>query len=371
MPDYSVYEQAKADAEAAKANGDYSVDGAEARRKKFEQQTAEEQAGVEDDLANRGLTGAIDNAAATSKRSGTFLNPGAANYGGDQGVAYYTEKGREGGARNDVAQSQNQANMLGSLQRATTDRGQVAQENPFLAQREANARAQQLGGLDLSRQAALGQAPSEAAFQTRLGMNDLAGQRSAQMGSARGLAGLSGAQTQGAAMSGSAAGNLAATGGLARSKEMGDAIGMYGSQAGDVVGQDLQRLEQSTKNNMFGAQLNDDWRVGNMQLAANQGRLGVSQGQTDLAWMDEQMTPAEKQFEYDQRMAAVEAGADADAVAASIARNREERNSKRQFVSSVATGVGGAAGTAIGGPVGGAVGSMGGAAFGKATEDLW
>lgn len=302
--------------------------------------------------------------------AGRYVNPGSAEYGGDQGVAYYTEKGREGGARNDVAQGQNEANMYQSMLNGTTDRGQVAQENPFLAAREASARGQQLGGLDLSRDAAAGLAPSEAQFQTRQGMNDLAGQHSAQMGTARGLAGLSGAQVQGSAMSGSAAGNLAASGGLARSKEIGEAIGMYGTQAGDVAGQDAQRLQQNTKNSMFGAQLNDDWRVGNLNLAAAQGKLGVSQGNTDLAWMDEQMTPEEKQFEYDQRMAALAAGADADKVAGSIARNREERNSKRQFVSGVTTGIGGAVGS-LGGPAGTAVGSIGGAAAGKAMEDIW
>lgn len=367
----NVWEQTQEQLKGVTPNGDYSVEGGETRKNRRD----EIESGVDDQIHTALPTGDLKEmmqlGAAKSAVGGTFVNPGAANYGGDQGVAYYTEKGREGGARNDVAQSQNEANMYQSMLNGTTDRGQVAQENPFLAAREASARGQQLGGLDLSRQAAAGLAPSEAQFQTKLGMNDLAGQHSAQMGTARGLAGLSGAQMQGSAMSGSAAGNLAASGGLARSKEIGEAIGMYSTQAGDVAGQDAQRLQQNTKNSMFGAQLNDDWRIGNLNLAAAQGRLGVSQGNTDLAWMDEQMTPEEKQFEYDQRMAAVEAGADADKVAGSIARNREERNSKRQFVSGVATGVGGAVGTAVGGPVGGAVGGLGGAAFGKATEDLW
>ncbi len=324
-------------------------------------------------FAYAGVTAENERQAQTGHSSGNmhYSNPGSADYGGDPwAVADYTRRGKEGGQRNDEAQGQNQANMFSSLERATTDRGQVAQENPFLVQREAAARGEQLRGLDLSREAALGNAPSEAAFQTRLGMNDLAGQHSAQMGTARGLAGLSGAQTQGAAMGGNAAGNLAATGGLARSKEMGEAIGMYGSQAGDLTGQDLQRLEQNTKNSMFNAGLNDNWKLGNMQLAANQGKLGVSQGQTDYGWMEQQMDPTMKQFEYDQRMAALASGADADAVAASIARDREARNSKRQFVSGVTTGVGGAVGS-LAGPAGTAVGSMGGAAVGKATEDLW
>lgn len=303
--------------------------------------------------------------------NGEYRNPGSADYGGNGGVDFYRNAGIEGGHRNDAAQAANSEALKNSLANMQDPRGQVAHENPFLASREAATRGQQMNALNLSRDAAMGKAPSEAAFQTTLGMNDIMGAQAGQVGTARGLAGLSGAQMQGGAMAGQSAGNLAMTGGLARSKEIGDAIGMYGSQAGAVGGQDVQRLGQNTQNGMFNAKLNDDWKLGNANLAQQQGRLGVSQGATDLAWMGEQTKGADKQFEYDQRMAASEAGADADKVAAKIAGNREDKENKRQLVNGGITAGLTVAGTVAGGPVGGALGGAAGQQVAGATKDWW
>lgn len=300
-----------------------------------------------------------------------FINPGAADYGGDGGVEYYRQRGIEGGQRNDQAQKTNSDALGRSVGNIYANRGEQATENQELAFREGKARSQQIDALGLSRDAAAGLAPSAAQGQTTLGMNDVMSQQSGTMGSARGLAGLSGAQTIGGSMAGQSAGNLAMQGGMNRSKEIGSAIGMYGTQAGDVRGQDLQRLAQNTQNSTFNAKLNDDWKMGNANLAASQGRLGLAQGATDLAWMGEQTKGADKQFQYDQEMAAMEAGADADAVGARLAKNREQRENTRSTVNG-AVGVGATAvGSFFGGPAGGAGGAAAGSAFAAGTKDWW
>jgi hypothetical protein len=299
----------------------------------------------------------------------TFINPGAADFGGRGGVEYYKGQALEGERSNDGAQAANSAAMANSLGNMRQDRGQL-KENHSLSTREAALRQQQMGSLDLNRQAALGNAPSEAAFQTRIGMNDLGGQQAGAMGSARGLAGLGAAQSMGGAAAGSSASNLAMAGGLARSKEIGDAMGMYGSQAGDMAQQDLGRLATSNKLANTSADQNDSWKLGNAELAAQQGQLGVNQGANDLAWTGESQRGAMKQFEYDQRMAAIEAGHDADTVAQRLASNRESKENTRQLVNGGISAGLGAVGS-LAGPVGTAGGAAAGQAIGSATKDWW
>jgi hypothetical protein len=167
---------------------------------------------------------------------------------------------------------------------------------------------------------------------------------------------------------GQAAGNLGMQGGMARSKEIADAIGMYGSQAGDVRDQDLSRLGQNTQNATFNAKANDDWKMGNAGLLGQQAQLGNAQAGTDLAWMGEQQRGADKQFQYDQEMAAMEAGADADKVGAALAANREAKENKRQMINGGVTAGLTAAGS-VAGPLGGAAGAAAGNAFAGATKD--
>lgn len=300
-----------------------------------------------------------------------FINPGAADYGGDHGVDYYRQKGIEGGQRNDAAQKTNSDALGRSVGHIFGERGPQAVENEELVFREGKARDQQLNALGLSRDAAAGRAPSVAAGQTTLGMNGIMGQQSGTMGSARSLAGLSGAQTMGGQQVGGAAGGLAFQGGMGRSKEIGEAIGMYGTQAGDLRGQDLQRLAQNTQNSVFNADSNDAWKVNNANLAASQGRLGVGMGATDLAWMGEQTKGADKQFQYDQEVAAIEARADADQVGARLAKNRESRENARGVVNGAVGATTTAVGAYFGGPVGAAGGAAAGSAFATSTKDMW
>lgn len=299
-----------------------------------------------------------------------YVNPGSADYGGYSGATdFYREQAEAGGHENDAAQAANEAAMGRSLGNMTGDRGNIYNENFGLNKQQQATRAQQIEALNLSRDAAMGRAPSEAAFQTRLGMNDVMARQSGAMGSARNLSALGGAQAIGSSMVGQSAGDLAMQGGLARSKEISDAIGMYGTQAGTVRDQDQARLGQNNQNAIFNAKANDAWKMGNGELLGKQGQLGVGYGGMDQEWMTEADRGTNKQFENDQRMAAKEAGADADAVGAALAKNREDKENRRQLANGAVTTGLTAVGTAFGGPAGGAAGAAGGAGFGQASKD--
>lgn len=303
-----------------------------------------------------------------NQRKYNYVNPGAANYGGDGGVEYYKEQGRLGGMKNDAQQAQNAAAMAQSSANMKANRG-IQGENAGLAQKAMNTRDMQIDALELSRQAASGEAPSEAEGQVRLGMNDAMATQSGAMGGARGLSALGGTQSMGSSHVGNSAGNLAMQGGLARSKEITDAIGMYGTQAGSLRDQDQARLQQNSQNSQFGAKLNNDWKMGNAGLLAQQAGLSNTQTGTDLAWKGEEWRGTDKQFQYHQEMAAKEAGADADAVGARLAKNREDKENKRQAVGGAFQGGMTFGGAMIGGPAGGAIGGMGGAMVNNAVKD--
>lgn len=303
----------------------------------------------------------------TQQTKYNYVDPGSADYGGSPDMAaFYKNRAIQGGQANDAQQADNSTALGRSLKAAGSYRGPQANENPELLAREAASRGEQVGMLDLSRSAALGQAPSEASERTNIGFNDILGARAGAVGGARGLSALNG--SQGGATVGMAGGNMAAAGGMARSKEIENAIGSYGSQAGQVRGQDLTRLGTSNQNNIFNAKLNDDWRVGNANLAAGQANLSNAYGATDLGWFGEQMSPEDKQFQYDQEMAALLAGQKGDEAGAQIARNRESREAARQTASGAAVGGMTALGTVYGGPVGGAVAGQGTSAALESTR---
>jgi hypothetical protein len=293
----------------------------------------------------------------------TFYNPGSADVGGSVGagkdIADYFSAGQ---GLNDAQQASNSGAMAASLANMKGDRGQVSPENAGLVATEAQGRFEQGQALDIARDAAMGRAPSEAAAQTTLGMNDIMAGQAGAMGSARGLAGLGGVQNAGAAMGGLAAGNLAMQGGLGRSKEMGQALGMYGTQAGDMRAGDLGRVNQTNQNALHNQSLNDDWKIGNANLAARQGQLGVSQGQMDDAYYGASLEPAKRQFGYDQEMKAIEAGQNSDAAGARRAASNATADRNRQLAGGAAAGgltiIGGAMGGPAGAVAGGTAGGM-------------
>jgi len=291
----------------------------------------------------------------------TPVNPGSTQVGGHKGGGQEIHDAALAGMhRGDAAYDANQSAMNGSIANMKQDRGVMSPENSTLLGREAATRGQQVDSLGLDRNAAEGNAPSASAFQTRGDMNNIMAGNAGAMGGARGLGALNGGQVLGASTGANAAGGAAFNGGMGRSSEMGTAMGMYGSNANNVRGGDLNRLEQSSKNSMFNSDLNNNWKTSNAALAAKQGELGNEQEKMRGAWYDASTEPAQRQAGYDQTMNGMQHGQNAADASAAVARSRADQDRQRKLAGDA--GVAGLTlvGTAFGGPAGGALAGMGG-----------
>lgn len=292
-------------------------------------------------------------------RSTNSLTPSAdvgGYVGGGKDIQNFFLAGEKG---NDAAQAANDAAMNNSLGNMRSNRDPIA-ENGALVAREAAGRKQQGQALDLQRDAAMGNAPSAAAYQTSMSMNDAMGGQAGAAGAARGLSALNGVQGAGASGMGMQASNIAMQGGMGRSQEMGQNIGMYGSSAGDMRAGDLGRVNQTNQNILAGQSNNDAWKIGNAGLAAKQGQLGNAMGQVDDSYYGASNEPAMRQLGYDQEMNALLSGASSDNAGAARARANAEGDRNRQMVGGAVNAGLTIGGSAMGGPAGGAIGGLGG-----------
>lgn len=303
----------------------------------------------------------------------TYYSPGSADVGGYVGGAKDQSDMYKSGAKDNAgAIAQNDAAQKLALANMKSNRGTVSPENATLLARQDQARGVQGNALDMSRDAAMGNAPSAADAGTAMQMNDnMAGQAGA-MGSAHGLAGLGGTQAIGAQGLGMAGTQAAGQGALGRSAEVNGAIGQYGQAAGVMAQGDINRLNQGDKNSVGNAQLNDAWTEGNANLAVNQGKLGLAQHQTNDAWYNQSEDPYKRQMQYDSRMNAMENGASADSADAINAKHQADTDRNKQIVGGAVQGGLTIAGTAFGGPVGGlAGGTLGGMANSQIQKSKW
>lgn len=162
-----------------------------------------------------------------------------------------------------------QGNADWAMGQAMQDRGPTAWEDQALSNREADARyGDQAGALQLVREAAMGNAPSEAAYMMQRGLDQaVAGQQSAA-GSARGAAALANAQGNMAANQANLQNQAFTQAGQLRANEMAQARGAYGGLAGQMRQQDLERLAQGSAMANANAARNDAYR-GMMMQGAN------------------------------------------------------------------------------------------------------
>ncbi len=164
--------------------------------------------------------------------------------------------------------SQGNANWAQGQAQGAHSRGPQAIENQELSNREAfTAGYDQDGSIQLAREAAMGQSPSEAAFLMQRGLDQGVAAQQSAAGSARGAAGIAMAQ-------GNAGGNIAnlqqqafTQAGAMRAKEMGDARGLYNQAANAQRGQDQNRLQLGNQQSQFNAQQNDTYALGQANAA--------------------------------------------------------------------------------------------------------
>lgn len=296
----------------------------------------------------------------------TYHSPGSTDVGGYVGGAKDQQNiYLHGQANNDAAQATNAAALKTSLGNMTANRGDMSPQSLTLTNRDQTARAQAGQAIDLNRQAATGGAPSAAMGQMGMNLNNVAAGQAGALGSARGLSALNGNQSVGSAGVGMQGTQAAQAGSGAAAAEGNTNLSNYGNSAEAMVGSDQDRLNTSDRNSIANAQLNNNWQVGNAGLAAQQGGLGVSQGSMDDQWFNQSQDPMLRQLSYDQRMNAIQSGADADAADAAQAKRDASSAAGRGLLGNLAstgmTMVGTGVGTLVGAPqVGGALGSAGG-----------
>lgn len=193
--------------------------------------------------------------------------------GGELGVDWVADQGYAGMKKAGMGGSWALGQAMGAQ-----DRGPMANEAQWLSDQEYGARnGDQAGSLQLSREAAMGMAPSEAAFMMQQGLDKASAQQAAQAGGARGAAALAQAQGNSASNVANMQQQAFSNAGQLRANEMAQARAQYGQQAGQMRAQDQQRLQMGNQMSQYNAGLNDSYGLG-MAGSAN------AFGQTGQGW---------------------------------------------------------------------------------------
>lgn len=186
-------------------------------------------------------------------------------WGNDPGAAAaYFDMGKKG-----LAGSNADTSYASAMAR---DGGPQAWENQDLSNNEATSRGyHQEGALNLALQGALGNQPSEAAYQLQSGLDKSLAQQTAMAGGARGAGALSNAYGNMGASQANLQNQAFTEAGRLRAQEIADYSKMYGGLAGQQREQDLGRLNMGNQMSQFNAQNTTQRQLGFLG-AANQGR---------------------------------------------------------------------------------------------------
>ena len=240
-----------------------------------------------------------------------------------------------------------QAGMGGSWAMGqAAEGGMQAQENPWLTDQESMARGyDQAGSMELMRQAAQGQAPSEAAYMLQQGLDKAANQQTAMAGGARGAAALAGAQSGAAANVANLQSNAFSQAGQLRANEMASARGAYNNAANTMRGQDQARIGQNSQMSQFNAGNTNQYRLG-------MGQLNNQYGQQQNQWFNSEMDPYKSQAGIDYQYADLNSRNYNDAQGLNVGKNQanaDRANQNRQeivgFVGGMAQGAPGMGGS--------------------------
>lgn len=161
--------------------------------------------------------------------------------------------------------------------------------DPRLDMYQNASRAENQGAVDLARGAAMGEAPSEAAYMMQAGLNSAMNNQQGLAAGARGAAAI--ANAQGNAMDNTAAMQQQAytEAGRLRAQEMAQARGMYGTMANQLGGLDAQRQAQYYQNQLANRQSNDQMTGQYLQAAQNRAQLANQYNQQGMSVQDRQL----------------------------------------------------------------------------------
>ncbi len=307
-------------------------------------------------LGDRPVGGAIDTAKVANSgvgdfqlSDGSYVGPNASANAGIQGTqvgAYgnpQVQWGGEGGANTWAnyglgGMNNAQQGQAWSGKEGVRTRGPQAVENQSLSNQEAHSRGyDQAGSIQLAREAAMGQGPSEAGYMMQRGLDQSLAAQQAQMGSARGNAGIAMAGGNAAANSASLMNQTYGQAGQLRAQEMANARGLYGGLSGQQREQDQNRLQMGNQMSQFNAGLNDQYKLG-------MGALSNQFGNQANQWYANAQNPIGQQAQLDMQGHTLASGSqtssnELEAGKAEAAKDRSQRSTDRLW-SFAGTGLG-------------------------------
>lgn len=212
-------------------------------------------------------------------------NP-AQGYGGQYGADNLAGMGFQG--MGNAFGNQNYA-----MGQAMYGSGAQGGENPYLSQYEADSRGlDQAGSLQLLREAAMGQSPSQAAYLMKQGLDQGLANQQAMMGGARGNAGIALAGGNAAANAGAMQNQAYTQAGALRANEMANAMNLYNQGANQMRAQDQNRLGMGNAMSQFNAGQTNQYQMG-------MGGLGAQYGNMANNWYQMGMHPYDQQSNVD------------------------------------------------------------------------
>jgi hypothetical protein len=203
---------------------------------------------------------------------------------------------------NDWAENRSGAGWDSALNRGKLaySRGPQATESQWQSANEQQARDyDQAGAMQLARDAAMGNAPSEAAYQLQAGLDAASASQASMAGGARGSAALALGQGNAAYNTANLQQQAFTQAGQLRAQEMANARGLYGSLSGQQREQDQNRLSLGNQMSQYNASLNDQQAYNQGMLGVQYGNLANNQSQVDQAYYNTGANIGSQQFQTD------------------------------------------------------------------------
>lgn len=223
---------------------------------------------------------------------------------------------------------------------AGNDPGARSQENAELSNRFNQGYGEMQGATQLAREAAMGLAPSEAAYQMQAGLDQATAEQAGVTGGARGAAALGMAQSnEGGNVAGMQQRAFTEAGRL-RAQEMAQARGLYGSLGGAQANTAMSRLGQGNQFSQGNLQMNDQYR-------GQMGQLGIGLGGLQRGFFGDELGVYNTNAQIGLQGQQIAAGQDRSATSITADINQANTKRKDDIVDGVTRGVG--TGAAAGG----------------------
>jgi hypothetical protein len=229
----------------------------------------------------------------------------AANYGNTpDGAVKARDEGLNRLGNNDVDQAAIQGGADYANGQAANGRPGATMDPTAANNQASGANGNQAGAIELARRQAMGQSPSQGAYQLQAGLNQASRQQSALAAGARGSAALATGQANQQANTANLQQNAFAGAGMLRSQDMAAGRGLYGSLTGQQRTQDQGALGMANEFGQANQKAGDNYRLGMGQAGVAFGGVANAQQGSDFNNANNAMDPmyAQDDAHQDERV---------------------------------------------------------------------